>query len=321
MLNLSDQFTTYQANMTGGMIQLLATDLNVSADAIKALGVGFWPHEQAWIFAERNAKGEIIGLLKRYMNGKKYMVESSKRGLSYILNPDFKKGKKHGRSLLRDFVRVSVARVQCPVCGRPDWCLVSRGNPECPDEVICPRSEYKAGAICKIGDAGWLHILNKDRRTYRDKNCLPDSPHPYLVVEGASDVLAAYGLGFNAVGKPSAMGGISLLSTLLAGKNAVIIGEHDSGAGKQGMEITFTKLQKFCKQVSKIMPPTGIKALRDWVAHGVTQEELLKYIHTNADFFHQAGNIGLQENDANRACKRGRVSNNLIGRQRNIIPA
>ncbi len=270
--------------MTEGMVQLLADDLNVSTDAIKALGVGFWFHEQAWIFAERNAKGEIIGLLKRYMNGKKYMIESSKRGLTYILNPDFKKGKKHGRSLLQDFIRVHDASVTCPICGKPDWCLVSRDTPETPAEAICPRPEYKTKESQQVGDAGWLHILDNDKsRKRNDGSLLLSSSHPYLVVEGASDVLAAHDLGFVAVGKPSATGGIAELSKLLRGKRVVVIGEHDSGAGEQGMEITFTKLQKFCKQVSKIMPPTGIKDLRDWVKHGLTQEELLKYIDTNAD--------------------------------------
>ena len=270
--------------MTEGMVTLLADDLRVSTAAIKALGVGFWPHEQAWIFAERNANGEIIGLLKRYMNGKKYMVESSHRGLAYILNPDFKKGKKHGKNLLQDFIRVHEAGVNCPICGRSDWCLVSKDTPEDPVEVICPRSEYKTKDTQQIGDAGWLHIRDKQRaRKGNNSNPMSPSSHPYLVVEGASDVLAAYSLGCVAVGKPSATGGISELSKLLRGKRVVVIGEHDSGAGKQGMEITFTKLQKFCKQVSKIMPPTGIKDLRDWVRHGVTQEELLKYIDANAD--------------------------------------
>lgn len=272
--------------MTEGMIQFLADDLNVSTDAIKALGVGFWPHEQAWIFAERNAKGEIIGLLKRYVaSGKKYMVESSKRGLIYILNPDFKKGKKHGKSLLSDFIRVTKEH-KCPICGKPDWCLISRNTPEDPAEVICPRSEYKTEETPQIGDAGWLHVRYKTSSNMSDRkntNPLSLSDKPYLVVEGASDVLAAYDLGFNAVGKPSAMGGISEARKLLAGKNAVIIGENDSGAGKEGMEITFIKLQTFCKQVSKIMPPTGVKDLRDWVKHGLTNEKLLKYINVNAD--------------------------------------
>ena len=270
--------------MTEGMIQLLADDLSVSTDAIKALGVGFWPHEQAWIFAERNVKGEIIGLLKRYMNGKKYMVESSHRGLTYILNSDFKRGKKHGKSLLQDFIRVFDAGVKCPICGKPDWCLVSRDKPENPTEVICPRSEYKTKESQQVGKAGWLHILDKQQaRKGSDSNYLLPTQKPYLVVEGASDVLAAYDLGFVAVGKPSATGSIIPAAQLLRGKKVIVIGENDSGAGKEGMEITFVKLQKFCKQVSRIMPPTGIKDLRDWVRHGLTNEELLKYIDINAD--------------------------------------
>ena len=49
----------------------------------------------------------------------------------------------------------------CPVCGRPDWCLVA------PDRTaaICPRAE----SAKKCGDAGWLHRLTDgtgDRRRF-----------------------------------------------------------------------------------------------------------------------------------------------------------
>jgi len=284
MLSLVDQHQTYQANMTDGMVKLLACELSVGPEAIKQLGVGFWPLEQAWVFPERNAKGEIIGLMKRYMSGKKYMFESSRRGLSYILNPDFKKGKKHGRTLLKDFIRVADAHVKCPICGRPDWCLVSRANPSNPDTVICARAEYKTEESKQIGNAGWLHIQNRSKReSCYSKSRLQSSPHPILVVEGASDVLAAHSVGFVAVGKPSATGGIEEAARLLSGKRVIVIGEHDSGAGEQGMEITFTRLQKFCKQVSKVMPPPGVKDLRSWVRRGVTEEELLTYFNKTAD--------------------------------------
>src|SRR5689334_20739084 len=39
----------------------------------------------------------------------------------------------------------------CPVCGRPDWCVVSTDG----GVAICPRVESSKRA----GDAGWLHRL------------------------------------------------------------------------------------------------------------------------------------------------------------------
>lgn len=299
MENLTSLYEIYQNNvvMFPGMIQQLADDLNVSIDAIKALGVGFWPSKQAWIFAERNAKGEIVGLPTRYIGGGKAMVDGSSHGLAYILNPEFKGSKLRSGSLLQDFIRIHEAKVTCPICGNPDWCLVSRDDPEDPAEVICQRAAYKENAVRKVGDAGWLHIRDKDRA--RSSNYqgnagpLLPSDSPYLVVEGASDVLAAYDLGFVAVGKPSNTGGLAELTKILRGKQVVIIGENDSKKnakgvwvhpGKEGMEITFDVLcKKFCKQVSKLMPPSSVKDLRNWLNQGLTNKELLEYINTNAD--------------------------------------
>ncbi len=290
MINLSDLFSTYQSNVTEGMIQQLADELNVSTDAIKALGVGFWPSKQAWIFAERNAKGEIIGLTTRYIHGGKAMVEGSSHGLTYILNPKFRSSKLRGGSLLQDFVGVKKAKVKCPICGRPDWCLVSRDDPEHPAEVICPRPEYKEGSIRQMGGAGWLHVLDKDRarsNSYqKGSGPLLPSDKPYLVVEGASDVLAAYDIGFVGIGKPNNISGHGLLGTLIKGKQVVILGENDkkvddSWPGKAGMEITFDKIHGLCDAVM-VMPPTGVKDLRVWLECGVTDDELLEYINANA---------------------------------------
>jgi hypothetical protein len=52
--------------------------------------------------------------------------------------------------------RVSRER-PCPVCGKPDWCLIA------PDRAaaICQRVE--SGAAKRAGEAGWLHILDPRR--------------------------------------------------------------------------------------------------------------------------------------------------------------
>ena len=64
-------------------------------------------------------------------------------------------------SILRDFVRVSRSR-RCPVCDRADWCLVSRDEP--PTAAICSREAN--GAKRSIGEAGYLHVLHDNSRTW-----------------------------------------------------------------------------------------------------------------------------------------------------------
>lgn len=59
-------------------------------------------------------------------------------------------------SLLDDFARVSMD-TPCPVCSRPDWCMVERSNPADPGRAICARIESPK----RWGEAGWLHELRK----------------------------------------------------------------------------------------------------------------------------------------------------------------
>lgn len=56
-------------------------------------------------------------------------------------------------SVLKDFARVSRQR-PCPICGRPDWCLVARESP--PSQAICKRME----SLLPRGEAGWLHRIH-----------------------------------------------------------------------------------------------------------------------------------------------------------------
>jgi hypothetical protein len=61
---------------------------------------------------------------------------------------------RRGRS---EWQRVTRAR-PCPICGRPDWCLYV-GPAIDPEAVICPRVE----SAKRAGEAGWLHVLRRDR--------------------------------------------------------------------------------------------------------------------------------------------------------------
>ncbi len=59
--------------------------------------------------------------------------------------------------------RVS-SETPCPICGKPDWCLVARDG----TAAICARIEE--GALKRARDAGWLHILDGDsaNRTFQN---------------------------------------------------------------------------------------------------------------------------------------------------------
>jgi hypothetical protein len=48
---------------------------------------------------------------------------------------------------------------RCPVCGKPDWCLVAQDG----TAAICARVEQ--GSKKRCGDAGWLHVFDGYRQT------------------------------------------------------------------------------------------------------------------------------------------------------------
>ena len=163
----------------------------------------------------------------------------------------------------------------CPICGKPDWCLLSSENPEDPKAVICGR--VAEGATQPLGEAGYLHVRKAEGQVCpAGRTLLQLSELPTLVVEGQSDVCAGLDLGFITVGKPSAVGGFRYLSDLLTSRDVIILGENDSGAGRVGMKKTFEALKGVVKSAVKVMPPEGIKDLRAWKQAGLTQAELLE---------------------------------------------
>jgi putative DNA primase/helicase len=156
--------------------------------------------------------------------------------------------------------------------------MVSSDNPEDPSAVLCSRISDRS--VREVSEAGYLHIFRSNTTATSGKAVLWNSGDPpILIVEGASDVLAALDLGFTAIGKPSAKGGMSILREMpLAGKEVWVIGENDAGAGKEGMDKTMLNLKSAVEDLMCVMPPEGVKDLRQWVKRGLTQESLYAYI-------------------------------------------
>jgi hypothetical protein len=57
-------------------------------------------------------------------------------------------------SLIHDFDRAKRG-AHCPICEKPDWCLVGRLGCDFEGQVICARIE----SAIRFGEAGWLHQL------------------------------------------------------------------------------------------------------------------------------------------------------------------
>lgn len=191
-------FVKYRQNMISGMDEIIAHILGVTPKSVEKLGIGYYPLENAWVWAEMDACGNVIGLLKRFQSGKKIMVKGSERGLTY-------------------------------------------------------------------------------------RYPLPKSDKPVIVVEGASDVLAAMDMSYAAVGRPSADGGGKLLCTLLKGRDVIIVGENDDGPGLRGMEKMFQILKPACKSVKKVLPPSGKKDLRSWHPNAAEFEQWVDQYAQTAD--------------------------------------
>jgi P4 family phage/plasmid primase-like protien len=278
-MSIDEDLFKYQSNAWPAMVAELAHDLGVSARALVAIGIGWMPLDGCWVFPERNAQGKAIGLVRRYRDGQKYSIKGSERGLTYAINPDFDPQVKDYTPGAQNWTRCS-EEYPCPVCGKADWCLVSSENPADPKAAICGRTPE--GATQAIGESGYLHIRKESGRVRGCSNPLTQSTLPVLIVEGQSDVATAYDLGYTAAGKPSAAGGLALLSELLVGRDVVVIGENDAGAGKLGMEKTYETLKPKVKSVVKLLPPDGVKDLRAWKKSGLTPAILEKAIRESA---------------------------------------
>lgn len=258
-------FLMYQSNMFPSLVRWLAEELEVTEASINGLGVGFDYLKQAWVFAERNERGQIIGLSLRFVAGGKGCIEGSQRGLTYeCLAETKKRGSTRRKS---GYIPCRIAGVDCPKCGAEGrkWCMVSSDDPHNPTSCICGRTPE--GAVEYLKGSGYRHQLRDDPASDMESNLspLPTSDHPTLVVEGASDVLAAMDSGFVAVGKPNNMGTkIPYLARILRDRSVVVMGEHDAGAGTDGMIHSGKRLLSAASNVKLLMPPIGYKDFRAW---------------------------------------------------------
>ena len=273
----------FSTNINKAMVNVLADELGVTADSLIKLGIGYHPTGgiRAFTFPERNSKGEVTGITIRHLDGK-LMVKGSKRGLYYELSSN--PGETNYESGKHNWIRVN-SKLPCPVCGKCDGCLVGASNPTNPAAVVCVH--ISEGATKRLdGDGlGFLHILKPEGEiSNNSQGMLPQTSLPIITVEGLSDTAAAIDLGFVAIGRSSAEGGVNLLPDLLRGKEVIIVGDNDAGVGIKGMESVHLVLSPVCPKVTKVLPPKQFKDLRQWKNQvGLTQEGFLKWVEDHGD--------------------------------------
>lgn len=282
----------FLSNITGGIYEWLATRLGVSTDSLKAMQVGYTPRVvfggkglkaekvsyDGWFTVPmRSADAKIVGFSLRGLNDKKVMYPGSKPGCMFAVNPAHRHGEHGYSSGSHNWVRTMDGGICCPICNKPDGCLVSTENPADPKAVVCIRTESPVRL-----KFGWLHI-RKDTGILASASPLPggDTGTHVVIVEGMSDACAAYDLGLVGLGRPNAQGGLEIVADLVRGRACIIVGENDKKAngdwpGQVGASMTLKACAKSTAKARILYPPSHVKDLRVWLTnYGLTKDTLL----------------------------------------------
>lgn len=279
----------FQGNAYPAMTDDLGEHLGVSGDSIRRLAPGWAPivpfkkapnFQGWWAIPERDENAKTIGLSLRSQNDVKVMYPGSKHGLVYEVNPKHSEGDGGYNPGPKNWVRTMDAAVVCPICGKPDGCLLSAENLADPKAVVCIRR--REGSVRELR-MGHLH-LRKQEGHLKNASVLLPSPYPALCVEGFSDTATALDLGFVGVGRPSNLACMDMLRDVLRGRPVIVVGENDRTddgrePGKEGMIAAFQTLKQVNRDVVAVMPPPHIKDLRAWrVKYGLTHHDFLDFV-------------------------------------------
>jgi hypothetical protein len=182
----------YQSQLTGEKLHALAHSLGLSVGSLHRLGLGSDQH--AYTLPMFDDCGKIIGIRRRFPNGRKASVTGS-----------------------------------------------------------------KAGLFIPIGLAG---------------------SGPLLLCEGASDTAAALDLGFDAIGRPNCDSIVKMTVRVVKDQPEVVVVADSDSAGRAGAQRLAGTLALCCPRVRIVIPPDGVKDLRQWFNTGLTSETLREIIST-----------------------------------------
>ena len=97
---------------------------------------------------------------------------------------------------------------------------------------------------------------------------------PLLLCEGPTDAAAALDLGFSAIGRPNCNSVVKMTVKAAQDRTEIVVVADNDRAGGTGAERLAATLALCCPCVKIIVPPDGIKDLRQWFNAGLTSEAL-----------------------------------------------
>lgn len=117
-----------------------------------------------------------------------------------------------------------------------------------------------------------------------------DPCKPTTIVEGPTDCAAALDMGYNAIGRPSCLGGVAILRNLVEKYKTpacLVIIDNDQPKtrpdgstwrpGEDGGLTLVKRLSEVCDAVVACMPPDKVKDLREWRTCGATKADVMKH--------------------------------------------
>ena len=103
-----------------------------------------------------------------------------------------------------------------------------------------------------------------------------------MICEGPTDCAALLDLGFDAIGRPNALGGAKYLTDFVRGarRRVIIIADNDGerGVGMAGAHKLATAIKPLTRAVRVLKTPGGFKDIRGWYNGGGTREQLMRLI-------------------------------------------
>jgi DNA primase len=94
-----------------------------------------------------------------------------------------------------------------------------------------------------------------------------------MVCEGPTDTAVALDMGFAAVGRPNCNSKVKMTVRYVGRRQVTIIADNDI-AGIDGAKSLARELAGRGRKVRIIVPPLGVKDLRDWKNKGLTGRRL-----------------------------------------------
>lgn len=116
-----------------------------------------------------------------------------------------------------------------------------------------------------------------------------NSVQTLFICEGPTDCAALLDMGFDAIGRPSCMGGVDLIKQWLKGywRDVVIMADKDEPKkrpdgstwlpGQEGAERLAKEIKPLCKSLKVIKPPKH-KDIRQWYINGATAQTVMAII-------------------------------------------